>query len=129
MRFRVRRLALPRLSVLRLGIVTWQGILGFRVLGLQVPRRNSIVDLVGLCILTGTLGNDLNLREVANVSGLFRDVANVAFAALRLAGTLDQILRGRALNLFLCVYAIDATVARPTAERRHLNSIRVVTNR
>ncbi|MFE9651195.1 hypothetical protein ACFYO0_45395 [Streptomyces sp. NPDC006365] len=128
LRFRLRRLTLPRLSVLRLGIVTRRGILGLRVLGLQVPRRNSVLDLVvlGLGILARTRGNDINLGEFGNVSGLVHDVADVAFVVLRLAGPLGQILRGRPLKLFLFVYAIDATVARPTAEGRHLNSIRVV---
>ncbi|MFC4470004.1 hypothetical protein ACFPH6_36835 [Streptomyces xiangluensis] len=132
LRFRVRRLTLPRLSVLRLAIVTRQGSLGLRVLGLQVPRRNSVVDLVvfGFGVLARTHGNDINPGEAGNISGLFHDAADVAFVVLRLAGPLDQILRGRPLNVFLFVfvYAIDATVARPTAQSRHLDSIRVVTN-
>ncbi len=130
LRFRVRRLIPARLSVLRLGIVARPDILGLRVLGLQVPRGNSVVDLVVrvLGILTGTLGNDINTGETDNVRGLFR---NVAFA-LRLVGPLGHTFRGRPrvapLNLFLFVYALDATVIRPTPERHHLSDIRVVHN-
>ncbi|NGO47888.1 hypothetical protein G6048_39380 [Streptomyces sp. YC419] len=133
LRFRVRRLSPVRLSVLRLGIVARPGILGLRVLGLQVPSRNCVVDLVVLVLvlgnLTGTLGSDIDPGEVDNVRGLIRNVTFV----LHLAGPLIRTLRGRPrvalLGLFLFVYAIDATasvnVTRPTPER-HLNNIRVV---
>lgn len=133
-RFRVRRLTLARLSVLRLGVATRPGDFGLRVLGLQVPHSNSGVDLVvlGRDILARTLGSGINLGKVDNVvdnvSGLLHGVAGVAFV-LRLAGPHDQALRGRPLNLFVyAIDAIDADVTRPTAERRHLNSIRVVTD-
>ena len=135
LRFRVRRLCPLRLSVLRLGIVARPGILGLRVLGLQVPSRNCVVDLVVLVLVLSSATSP-ELSEATSIRGRSTTSADSSATSPSSSASPDpsiRTLRGRPrvalLGFFLFVYAIDATVSvnvtRPTPER-HLNSIRVV---